>query len=247
MAGGSRLRDGEAPIFHHLGVSGFATHAVMDYRSLVSVGADVPADLAAVLGCAVLTGGGAVLNAGKPVAGQTVAIVGLGGVGMAALLVAASVPDVTVVGIDSNPDKIALARELGAHDSFTPQHVIERGFRADVVVECAGVVPAFETAVAITAPGGRTVTVGLPAPGAEARVSPLGLVAEAREIIGSYMGSAVPARDIPYYESLWRDGRLPLEKLISSHIALADINAGFATLADGDAVRQIIVFPEGAV
>jgi alcohol dehydrogenase len=243
IAGGRRLhRDGES-VAHHLGVSGFATYAVMDRCSVVPVGNDVPPDVAAVLGCAVLTGGGAVLNAGRPHAGQTVAVVGLGGVGMAALLVAASLDGVTVIGVDANPDKVAAAPAFGAHRALTPSQALAEHLVADVVVECAGVVPAFETAVKLTAPGGRTVTVGLPAPTAQARMSPLDLVSGAREIVGSYLGSAVPSRDIPYYETLWRTGKLPLEKLISTHIPLSEVNAGFDALARGEAIRQIIQFP----
>lgn len=244
LSGARRLHSRDESIAHHLGVSAFATHAVMDARSLVAVGADVPPDIAAVLGCAVLTGGGAVLNAGRPTAGQTVAVVGLGGVGMAALLVAASVADVKVVGIDANVGKLDLGLALGATATYTPEQAIDAGFTADVVIECAGVARAFETAVELTAPGGRTVSVGLPGPEAEVRISPLRLVAEAREIVGSYLGSAVPSRDIPYYENLWRQGLLPIENLITSRIALADVNVGLETLAKGDAVRQIIEFPE---
>jgi alcohol dehydrogenase len=246
IAGGRRLHAENGTVGHHLGVSGFATHAVLDARSLVAVGRDVPADVAAVLGCAVLTGGGAVLNAGRPRPGQTIAIVGLGGVGMAALLVACSIPDVTVVGIDSNPDKVRFALELGADSAMTSIDAAAHDFVADVVVECAGVARAFESAVRMTAVGGRTVSVGLPGPDEEARISPLDLVVGAREIVGSYLGSAVPSRDIPFYESLWREGRLPIEKLISSRIALTDVNAGLDTLASGAAVRQIIEFPEEA-
>jgi alcohol dehydrogenase len=187
-----------------------------------------------------------VLNAGRPGPGQTVAIVGLGGVGMAALLVAASLPDVRVVGIDSNIDKVGLALSLGADSALTPAQAAEQHFLAEVVVECAGVARAFETAVGITAPGGRTVSVGLPSPDAEVRISPLALVAEAREIVGSYLGSAVPSRDIPFYESLWRSGRLPVEKLITSRLALQDVNLGLDTLASGEAVRQVIEFPDEA-
>jgi len=244
LDGGRRLHSGAESVAHHLGVSAFATHAVMDARSLVAVGADVPPDIAAVLGCAVLTGGGAVLNAGRPTAGQTVAVVGLGGVGMAALLVAASIADVRVVGIDANVSKLGLGLELGAEETFMPEQAIAEGFTADVVIECAGVARAFETAIALTAPGGRTVSVGLPGPEAEVPFSPLQLVAEAREIVGSYLGSAVPSRDIPYYENLWRQGLLPIENLITAHIELADINVGLETLANGDAVRQIIRFPD---
>ena len=110
----------------------------------------------------------------------------------------------------------------------------------DVVVEAAGNARAFEAALAATAPGGRTVTVGLPPPDALASVSPLQLVAEARTVIGSYLGSAVPARDIPVFAQWWREGRLPVEALVSSRIALDDINRAMDELAAGTALRQII-------
>ena len=204
LGGGRRLSRDGAPVYHHLGVSAFATHAVVDTRSVVAVEDDVPPDVAAVLGCAVLTGGGALLNAAPPGPGQSVMVVGLGGVGMAALLTA-----------------LALGR-------------------GDVVVEAAGNARAFESAVAATAPGGRTVTVGLPPPDAVAGVSPLLLVAEARTVIGSYLGSAVPARDIPVFAQWWREGRLPVEALVSSRIGLDDINRAMDELAAGTALRQII-------
>ena len=93
------------------------------------------------------------------------------------------------------------------------------------MIEAAGSARAFETALALTAPGGTTVTVGLPAPDARASVSPLQLTAEARTVIGSYLGSAVPSRDIPRYVELWRAGRLPLERLVSSRIRLDELDA----------------------
>ncbi|WP_090967911.1 alcohol dehydrogenase catalytic domain-containing protein [Nocardioides exalbidus] len=242
IGGGSRLSRGGEPVSHHLGVSGFATHAVVDERSVVPVDDDVPPGVAAVLGCAVLTGGGAVLNAGRPRPGDTVAVVGLGGVGMAALLTALSVDDVTVVGVDAAPDKVAAARDLGAHRALAPAEAVEQGLAADVVIEAAGNVRAFETAVEVTGPGGRTVTVGLPPAAALASISPLRLVAGGRSIIGSYLGSAVPSRDIPAFVELWRAGRLPVERLITSTIALADVNEGMDDLADGRALRQVIAF-----
>jgi alcohol dehydrogenase len=242
VGGGSRLTRDGSPVSHHLGVSGFATHAVVDERSVVPVDDDVPPDVAAVLGCAVLTGGGAVLNAGKPRPGDTVAVVGLGGVGVAALLTALSVEDVTVIGIDAAADKLELARTLGAHQALTPAEAVEPGLAADVVVEAAGNVRAFETAVDVTGPGGRTVTVGLPPAAAMASISPLRLVAGGRSIIGSYLGSAVPSRDIPRFVELWRAGRLPVERLITSTIPLADVNRGMDDLADGRALRQVIEF-----
>jgi alcohol dehydrogenase len=242
LAGGRRLHRRGSMVHHHLGVSGFATHAVVDRRSVVPVDDDVPADVAAVLGCAVLTGGGAVLNAGRLRPDDRVMVVGLGGVGMAAVLTAVAAGVREVIGVDPVPEKLDTAKRLGSAAVYTPDQVDALGVRADVVVEAAGSARAFEVAVWATAPGGTTVTVGLPAPDATASVSPLTLVAEARTIVGSYLGSAVPARDIPAYVDLWRRGRLPVEQLISARIALDDVNAGMDALADGSALRQVIVF-----
>ncbi|ART73157.1 alcohol dehydrogenase [Mycobacterium dioxanotrophicus] len=240
MDGSIRLtRDGE-PVFHHLGVSGFATYAVVDRRSVVPVPADVPPVVASLLGCAVLTGGGAVLNVGKPQAGQTVIVVGLGGVGMAAALTALAHDGVRVIGVDQVTDKLDRARALGVHETYTPEQAAD--VLATVVIEAAGHPAALETAIGLTGPGGRTITVGLPRPDARISVSPLGFVAEGRSLIGSYLGSAVPARDIPRFVELWRAGRLPVEQLVSATIPLDAINAGMDALADGTAVRQIIRF-----
>lgn len=240
MNGDVRLSRNGEPVLHHLGVSGFATYAVVDRRSVVPVPADVPAVVASLLGCAVLTGGGAVLNVGQPRPGQTVAVVGLGGVGMAAALTALAYDDVRVIGVDRLSDKLAWASDLGVHETRTPDEAVD--LKADVVIEAAGHPAALETAIGLTAPGGRTITVGLPHPSARIQVSPLGLVAEGRSLIGSYLGSAVPSRDIPRFVELWRGGRLPVESLVSSTITLDEINTGMDELADGHAVRQIIEF-----
>jgi len=145
-----------------------------------------------------------------------------------------------VIVVDTLPAKLELATSWGAHAAFAPDEAIRSGVRGDVVLEAAGSVPAFECAVALTAPGGRTVTVGLPAPGHMARVSPLALVAEGRTIVGSYLGSSVPTRDIPRFAQMWREGRLDLGRLVTEEIELDDINRGMDALADGSAVRQVI-------
>ena len=240
LSGERRLSREGAPVHHHLGASGFATHAVVDRRSVVPVGDDVPPDVAAVLGCAVLTGGGAVLNAGRPEAGDTVIVVGLGGVGMAALLTALGMDDVTVIGVDAMPDKLEAAREMGAARALLPAEAERANLQAAVVIEAAGNARAFEAAVSFTGPGGRMVTVGLPPASAMSQISPLWLVGGGRTIIGSYLGSAVPARDIPTFAQLWREGRLPVQKLVSGHISLDQVNEGMDALADGHALRQIL-------
>lgn len=111
-----------------------------------------------------------------------------------------------------------------------------------MVIEAVGHARAFEAAVAATAVGGTTVTVGLPSPSASAQISPLGLVAEARTIRGSYLGSAVPERDIPLFVDMWRAGKLPVERLVSDTIGLGQINQAMDHLANGRAIRQIIDF-----
>ncbi|KUI32827.1 alcohol dehydrogenase [Mycobacterium sp. IS-1496] len=242
MHGDIRLHRDGRPVHHHLGVSGFATHAVVDRHSVVPVEAEVPPVVASLLGCAVLTGGGAVLNVGRPQPGQTVLVVGLGGVGMAAIITAMAHDGVDVVGIDQLEDKLDRARSMGINAAYTPEEAAERTLKAEVVIEAVGHPAALETAIAHTAPGGRTITVGLPRPDARISVSPLGFVAEGRSLIGSYLGSAVPARDIPRFVELWRSGRLPVETLVSSTISLDEINTGMDRLAEGKAVRQVIEF-----
>lgn len=236
-------RDGD-PIYTHLGVSGFAGYAVVDRRSVVPVDDDVPPEIAAVLGCAVLTGGGAVINAADPQPGESLMIVGLGGVGMAALITAVGREVDRIIAVDTLDSKLEQAREIGAHETYTPQQVLEDGIKADHVVECAGNAKAFETAFKATRSGGRTVTVGLPAPDAVSQITPLTITAEARTVIGSYLGSAVPSRDIPTYAEMWRSGKLPVEKLISRRIGLDQINEAMDELAEGRAVRQVILMDE---
>ncbi|GAA1795747.1 zinc-binding dehydrogenase [Leucobacter iarius] len=242
LRGGRRIsRDGRA-VHHHLGVSGFATRAVVDARTVVPVPDDVPAPVAALLGCAVLTGGGALLNAAPPRPGQSVAVVGLGGVGLAAVLTARALGVERIVGVDADPGKLETALALGATEAYGSAEAEATRIRADIVVEAAGHERAFETAIALTAPGGTTVTVGLPAPDAVSRVRPQTVTAEARTIVGSYLGSAVPARDIPRYVELWRRGLLNVEGLISGALPLERINEGMDALAEGRALRQIITF-----
>jgi alcohol dehydrogenase len=242
LSGSSRLTRAGRDVAHHLGVSAFATHAVVDQRSIVPVGADVPPTVAALLGCAVLTGGGALLNAGGITPQSTVAIVGLGGVGMAGLLTALAVGCRKVIAIDAQAPKLDLAREWGAHEAYTPDEALEQAVTADVVLEAAGHPAAFETAFRLLGLGGTLVTVGLPAPGAMSAIEPLRLTAKAQTIVGSYLGSAVPQRDVPVFEQLWREGKLPLERLVSREITLDEINEGMDTLASGTAIRQVIRF-----
>ncbi|MEN0139646.1 MAG: zinc-binding dehydrogenase [Rhodococcus sp. (in: high G+C Gram-positive bacteria)] len=242
LGGGRRLhRDGK-DLDHHGGVSGFATHAVVDRHSLVPIPNSIPSDVGALLGCAVLTGGGAVLNAARLQAGETVAVLGLGGVGLAAALVAAGAGADTVVGIDMLESKLDIARSIGVTEAMTPQDATASGRKFNVVIDCVGNGPALETALALTAPGGRTVTVGLPHPDTRIAIAPTELVVQARSLIGSYMGSNIPSEDIARYVRMYQAGQLPVEKLISGHIPLSHINQAMDDLHHGRALRQIITF-----
>jgi alcohol dehydrogenase len=197
----------------------------------------------------VLTGAGAVFNGGDVGPGRTAAVVGLGGVGLAAVLGAAANGAETIVAIDRLEQKLDLARDLGATHAFKAddpdlvgkvKEVTSGG--VDAALEFAGSVKALEASYAITRRGGTTVTAGLPNPKAMLTLPAVSLVAEERTIKGSYLGSGVPSRDIPRFLGLYMRGKLPVEKLLTHRIKLDDINEGFDRLHDGSAIRQVIEF-----
>ena len=250
LSGQRRLVDGAgAPIHHHLGCSAFAEYAVVSRRSLVKLEPGLPFDEAALFGCAVLTGVGAVVNTAQVRAGQTVAVVGLGGVGLAAVLGAMAAGAREVIAIDLSAAKREKALSMGAtrvFDGADPGCVEQvRAFTsggADHAIECAGSVRAFETAYRITRRGGTTTTAGLPPPQASFALPIVNLVAEERTLKGSYIGTCVPTRDLPRYVGLYRSGRLPVDRLMSGRLRLDDINEGFDRLHAGEAVRLVVVF-----
>lgn len=249
LDGHRRLRragGGEA-LNHHLGVSAFAEHAVVRRESLVRVDRSLGFEEAAVFGCAVITGTGAVLNTADLPPGRSVAVVGLGGVGLAALLGARLRDARRIVAVDLSPAKLALARELGATDTFDAAdpdcaEAIREATRGGVeyAFEMAGAVKAMELAYRITRRGGTTVTAGLSHPQAMLSLAHVGIVAEERTIKGSYLGSCVPSRDIPRYIAWYQEGRLPVDRLLSGTLPLEDINLGFDRLARGEALRQTL-------
>ncbi|MEX0589804.1 MAG: zinc-binding dehydrogenase, partial [Xanthobacteraceae bacterium] len=249
ISGARRLKRNGKEINHQVGVSAFAEYAVLSRNSLLKVDAALPLDIAALFGCAVLTGMGAVVNSAKVTAGSTVAVVGLGGVGLSAVLGALAAGAARVVAVDLLDKKLALARQLGASDAFnasTPNVVEEiraaTGGGLEYVIETAGAADAMATAYRITRRGGTTVTIGLPPPDATLAVPLVNMVAEERTVKGSYIGSCVPLRDLPRYISLYRQGRLPVDRLMTDRIKLDDINLGFERLRRGEAVRQVIMF-----
>lgn len=241
IRGGTRLRDlAGSEIRHHLGVSGFADHAVVDRNSVVVIDKKEPAvpfDILALFGCAMLTGFGAVTHTASVRPGDSVAVLGLGGVGQAVVMSAVAAGAGEVLAIDPVPAKRELALELGATSACAPD---EAPGGHDWVFEVVGAAPVLEQAYALTGRGGGTVSVGLPHPDARISLPALSIVAEGRSILGSYMGSAQPQQDIPAMLALWRAGRLPVEKLKSGELPLKDINIALDALADGNAVRQVV-------
>lgn len=248
LTGGPRLRlDGE-PVHHHMGLSAFAEYALVSERSLVKLPAGVPFVEASLFGCAVLCGAGTALYTAGIRPGQSVAVIGLGGVGLAAVMGAVLAGAACIVAVDPNADKRALALELGATDAVSAVDSAAQTIRdltdggVDHAIEAAGTAEALETAFRATRRGGSTVTVGLPHASRQLTVPIAQLTAEARTLKGSYVGSCVPSRDIPAFLALWRRGRLPVDRLVSRTIGLDHINDALDALADGAVVRQVITF-----
>ncbi len=235
-------------LHHHLGISAFAEQTIVSELSAIKIPDDLPYELAALFGCAVLTGVGAALNAAEIKHGQTVAIFGLGGVGLAAVMGAKLAGAGRIIAIDPVDHKRDLARELGADDLLEggPETVEDLKAITDGgperAIETVGSAKVLESAYLATRRGGITVTVGLPNPEALLSIPAVSLVAEERTLKGSYLGSANPSEMLPRLFDYWREGKLPVEKLISGRISLDEINEGFDRLASAEAVRQIIIF-----
>jgi alcohol dehydrogenase len=247
LSGGRRITCDGVEMNHHSGVSAFSEYAVISRRSMVKITDAISLTHAALFGCAVMTGVGMIVNTCKVSPGQSVGIVGLGGVGLSALLGAVASGAGRIVAIDILPEKLELARSMGATDTFLatdPEAAKE--IRAatnggvDYAVEMAGSPRAFEMAFSITRRGGTTASAGLARPDAVFQIPPVTLVADERVVRGSYMGSCVPSRDIPRYIDLFLAGKLPVDKLLSSTGPLSGINEAFDRLDRGEVVRHII-------
>jgi alcohol dehydrogenase len=248
LSGARRLRLKGREVHHHMGVSAFADHAVVARNSLVKIEKNLPLDQAALFGCAVLTGVGAVVNTARVPAGATVAVVGLGGVGLNALLACRLVGAAAIVAVDLQDEKLALARQLGAThtvnagDADGVEQVREAtGGGVDFAFEMAGSVRAMDVAYRITRRGGTTVSAGLSHPTHDFSLKHVTLVAEERTVKGSYIGSCVPLRDVPRFIALHQGGQLPVDRVLGEHIGLDELNAAFDRLASGRTVRQVLI------
>jgi alcohol dehydrogenase len=246
QTGARRLSLAGEPLNHWSGISAFAEYAVVTPQSLVQVDADVPLDIAAIFGCAVVTGVGAVMNTAKLTPGSSAAVVGLGGVGLSAMLGALASGARWVAAVDIAPGKLDLARTLGAthvYDARKPdcaELILDELGGADFVFEMSGASPAARLAYQITGRGGTMVTAGLPGPGQRMELPLADLVATERTVKGSYMGSASPQRDVPRYLDLFRAGRLPVDRLRTATLNLGEINEAFDRMVSGMSVRDVV-------
>ena len=249
LSGAKRLsKDGEA-INHNLGASSFADHAVLARSAVVKIDKSFAFEDAALFGCAVVTGAGAVVNTADIKMGTSVAVIGLGGVGLSALLAARAAGARKIVALDVKPDKLAFAKTLGATDAFNATDAdaakkvaAATGGGADCAIETSGAVAGFDLAYRVIRRGGTVVTTSLPNLKTTWPLSPAHLVLMEATLKGSYMGSAVPTRDIPRFMEMFAQGRLPIDKLKSGTIRLDQINEAFDRLADGEVVRQVILY-----
>ena len=246
--GNRRLSLNGEPLHHTNGVSCYAEYMVACEVSVIVIDSDVPMVDAALFGCAVVTGVGAIINTAQITPGSTIGVVGLGGVGLCALLGGVVAGAGRIIAIDIANDKLGLARQLGATDTFNASdpECIDQVIEAtnggvEYAFEVAGVVEAMQTAYAITRRGGTTVTSGLSQHQHSFEIPHAQLVVDERTIKGSYMGSSVVRQDVPKFINLYKQGKLKVDKLRSGNIGLEDLNRGFDKLAAGDAVRQMLV------
>lgn len=252
------LSDGERrlsyrgnPLYHYSGISSFAQYAVTVPNSLIKIDPSIPLDVAAMFGCAVVTGAGSVFNSAKVRPGQNVAIFGLGGVGLNTVMAAKISGASKIIGIDINDSKFALAKDLGcthtlsARDPKLVEMVKElTGGGVDFSFEISGSQAAMTTANALTRKGGEIVCVGLGASSELYQYAHAALVSEEKIFRGSFMGSCVPVRDIPRYLKYYQEGRMPVDRLKSGTMLFEDLNRNLDLLDRGEVVRQILL-PHG--
>jgi alcohol dehydrogenase len=236
-------------MLHHLGVSGFSQFTVARQESLIKIDPSVPLQAAALFGCAILTGVGAVTNTAKVAPGQPVAVFGLGGVGLSVVMGAKLAGAFPIIAIDMLPAKFELAKKLGAHHTINPSDgdVVKTitdltGGGVEFAFEAVGSANVLATAYNAVRRGGMAISVGLPHPDQKLSIQAVSLAGQEKGIRGSYMGSAVPRRDVPRLISLAQSGALPVDALVSPSIKLEEINIGFDRLDEGTAIRQLIEF-----
>jgi len=249
LDGTSRLsRDGE-PVYHYCFLSTFADHAVVPARCCIPIPDDVPFEVAALVGCAITTGTGSVWRTAGVRPGDRVAVVGCGGVGLSAVLGAVAVGADPIIAVDVADAQLEVALSLGATAAVAwtdgPEETAERvreasGGGVDYAIEATGRTDAARAAFLATRPRGAAVLIGIPAADAEVSLPALSIPRMERRVLGSVYGSARPERDFPRLLSLYRRGRLPLDRLVGARLPLEAIDDAFGRLRDGSPGRVVL-------
>jgi alcohol dehydrogenase len=250
ITGGVRFQKaGNGRVNHHSGIAGYSQFSVIARESIVKIEPDLPMETAVLFGCAIMTGVGAVVNTAKVAAGTSVAVFGMGGVGLSTIMGANAVGAWPIIAVDRLASKKALAKQCGAThfvDSslFDPVAAIREITHggAETAFEAVGDERVIAQAFGATRRGGRTVCIGLPHPDKMLTIPALAFAAEERVLMGSYMGSCVPQRDIPRFIGMYRAGLLPVDLLRTREIRLDEVNEAFDRLDRGEVARQVIRF-----
>jgi Zn-dependent alcohol dehydrogenase len=249
LDGTCRLADADGcAIYHYSFLSTFAEHAVVPEASCIPIDRDVPFAPASLVGCAVMTGIGAVLNTAKVRAGSTVAVLGLGGVGLNVVQGAALSGAARIIGIDANPAKATAGRAFGMTDYLEPAagplegqvRALLGGERVDYAFEAVGHPSTMAAAYDITERGGTVVYIGIAPDGARLELPATRLPREEKIVTGSFYGGARPLIDFPAILRLYRQGRVKLDELVTERLPLSAINEGFDRLRRGDALRIVV-------
>ena len=243
-------RDG-APVYHYCGLATFAQSAVVPQESCIAIRRDVPLEAAALVGCAVATGVGAAFYTAGVRPGESVVVVGCGGVGLNILQGAALCGAYPIIAVDANPAKMALAAQFGATHSLLADAETLRSIRdltggrgADAVFEAIGLPAVQEQCLDYVRPGGQLVLVGISPMGTSTNFPSAILTRQEKVVKGSYYGTIDAARDFPLILDLYVAGKLKLDELISKEYRLAQINEAFASMLSGDVARGVIVFAD---
>lgn len=237
------------PLQHGLGTGAFAEAVVVDQSQVAPIPADIPFDAASLLACGVITGVGAVVNTAQIRPGQSVVVIGAGGVGLNAIQGARLSGAGRIIAVDLAPEKLDAALAFGATDfvlASDPKpwaRVMEiTGRGADACFVTVGAIPAYDSAPRYLKPAGRVYMVGMPHSGQSSSYEPVILAALAQGMIGNLLGDVVLKRDIPWLVDLYRQGRLKLDELISARFSLDEINQAIADTRAGKARRNVLVF-----
>ncbi len=231
-------------VYTYVGVGSMAERTVVPESGAVRVPAEVPAEVAALIGCAVTTGAGAVLNTARVPAGSSVVVIGAGGVGLSAIMGAALAGAERIVAVDRAEPKHALALEVGAtHAVSSPDEARELvGDGADFAFEAIGLVETIEALPSLIRAGGTAVLIGMPPYGVRASFDVYPFIDTGKALVGSIYGGSVPAVEFPRLAGLYLAGKLPVDKLISHRIGLDDLDEAFEAMRKGERARSVIIF-----